>query len=271
MMFRTIRRAAVRFLPQSMRERLRTASNALRSIPYRGDARWCPVCGKSAGKFRKAGLVPRHDAECPHCGAGERHRFVWLYLTTMTDLFDGQAKRVLHVAPERCFEKLLSDALGPGYLTADLESPRAMVRMDITSIQYADNWFDVIYCSHVLEHVPEDRRAIREFYRVLRPDGWAILLVPVTVEQTFEDPTIVEPQERLRAFGRPDHVRRYGPDFEDRLREAGFQVHCTRVSDLYNAAEATRMGLTPVAGEIYHCFKGNELATEPSPTLFAQE
>jgi SAM-dependent methyltransferase len=197
--------------------------------------------------------VPREDARCPQCGALERHRFAWLFFIHRTDLFNGKARKVLHVAPEPCFEPRLRQRLGPGYLTADLLDPHVMERMDITRIQYPDESFDVIYCSHVLEHVPEDRQAMREFRRVLRKDGWAVLLVPITAQTTFEDPAITEPSERLRLFGQEDHVRRYGPDYVDRLRESGFDVFVTRVLDLFSEEEATRMGLTPAAGEIYLC------------------
>jgi SAM-dependent methyltransferase len=180
---------------------------------------------------------------------------VWLYFTQRTDLFDGATKRMLHVAPERCLERRLAGAIGAGYLTADLQDKRAMVRMDITTIAYPDNWFDVIYCSHVLEHVVDDRRAMREFHRVLRPSGWAILLVPITTDQTVEDPTIVDPKERLRLFGQEDHVRRYGPDYVNRLQDAGFKVRVSRASDLCEPAERVRMGLTAASGEIYQCSK----------------
>jgi len=132
-----------------------------------------------------------------------------------------------------------------------------MVKMDVTNIQFPNESFDVIYCSHVLEHIPDDRRAMREFCRVLKSDGWAILLVPVTSDQTFEDPSIVDPKERLKAFGQEDHVRRYGPDYIDRLSDAGFNVEMTKVSDLADSTEAVRMGLTPVSGDIYYCTKQN--------------
>jgi ubiquinone/menaquinone biosynthesis C-methylase UbiE len=108
-------------------------------------------------------------------------------------------------------------------MTADLHSP-AMVKMDITNIQFPDETFDVVYCSHVLEHVPDDRKAMREFYRVLKSNGWAVLLVPIIVEKTFEDPSIDKPKDRLRLFGQSDHVRKYGRDYVDRLRESGFSV-----------------------------------------------
>ncbi|MCL4743728.1 class I SAM-dependent methyltransferase [Candidatus Kuenenia sp.] len=124
--------------------------------------------------------------------------------------------------------------------------------MDITNIQYPDQSFDVIYCSHVLEHVDDDKQAMREFFRVLKNSGWAILLVPFTSEKTYEDPSIIEPAKRLKAFGQEDHVRRYGSDYVDRLREAGFIVKVTNVNDLVNGDEAVRMGLTPASGEIYY-------------------
>jgi SAM-dependent methyltransferase len=113
--------------------------------------------------------------------------------------------------------------------------------------------FDVIFCSHVLEHVSDDRRAMREFRRVLRYDGWAILLVPAVAEKTFEDPSVVDPAERLRRFGQEDHVRCYGPDYVDRLREAGFDVEEINVRDMFSDAEAIRMGLVRCAGSIHVC------------------
>ena len=145
--------------------------------------------------------------------------------------------------------------LGDGYLTADLFDPRVMVKMDITNIQYPDETFDVIYCSHVLEHVPDDKKAMCEFYRVLKSDGWAILLVPVTAKETFEDPAITDPAERLRLFGQKDHVRVYGPDYADRLAEAGFKVDISTPSDFLTAEQILRMGLSRATGEIYFCTK----------------
>ncbi len=173
----------------------------------------------------------------------------------MTDLFDGTPKKMLHIAPERFFQSKLRNFLGSNYITADLFDPLAMVRMDITDIQYPEGYFDVIYCSHVLEHVQDDKRAMREFYRVLAQGGWAILIVPTTAERTFEDPSIVNPSERLRVFGQEDHVRRYGIDFIDRLREAGFKVKVYCVPDLFEKSDVVLMGLTPASGEIYYCTK----------------
>ena len=189
------------------------------------------------------------------CGAVERHRLTWRYFEMMTDLFDGRPKRMLHIAPEPFFEKPLRKRLGAGYLTADLYNPRAMVKMDITDIQYPNQTFDVVYCSHVLEHVPDDRRAIREFHRVLKEQGWALLLVPITTDRTFEDPSVTDPAKRLELFGQQDHVRRYGPDFVGRLEEAGFDVNVVNPKDFLREEEIARIGVAE-AGEIFFCTKG---------------
>jgi len=185
----------------------------------------------------------------------ERHRLLWLFLQQKTNLFDGTSRSMLHVAPEPCLMSRFRDRLGGDYVTADLMSPLADVQMDITRIQYPDESFDVIYCSHVLEHVPDDRKALREFFRVLKKDGWAILLVPISAEITYEDPTIVTPEARLKAFGQEDHVRRYGPDYVERLREAGFIVNVTRAGDLATPEDIVRMALTEACGDIYFCTK----------------
>ncbi|MGB5965972.1 MAG: methyltransferase domain-containing protein [Sulfurimonadaceae bacterium] len=182
---------------------------------------------------------------------------LWIFFKTRTNLFNGLQKEMLHVAPEPVFQKLLSKQLGEGYLTADLYNPAAMVKMDITDIQYPDNTFDVIYCSHVLEHVDDDKKAMKEFYRTLKPDGWAILLVPILEGPTYEDPSITDPQERLKAFGQEDHVRKYGTDlvYLNRLKEAGFNVQITEASEFLDSEQITRMGITEAAQDIYYCTK----------------
>ncbi len=222
---------------------------------YHGHARYCPVCENFSRKFRHFGLVPREDAQCILCGALERHRFLWVYLQRRTNLFDEMPRNVLHVAAEQCYEQIFKKLFGQGYLTADLLNPRAMIKMDITNIQYADQSFDVIFCNHVLEHIQDDNQAIAEIFRVLKNDGWAILLVPLTSTKTFEDPTITNPAYRREAFGQKDHVRRYGPDYVDRLRKAGFQVEITEVIDLLNDNEIIQLGLSQTKEDIYYCTK----------------
>ena len=185
-----------------------------------------------------------------------------MFFRKQTDLLDGEDKRVLHVAPEACFERKLKRQLGNGYLTADFSDPRAMVKMDITDIQYPDHCFDVVYCSHVLEHVDDDRKAMREFWRILKPGGWAILLVPITADKTFEDPSIDTPSERLRVFGQEDHVRRYGPDYVDRLREAGFDVTVSGPKDFLSPHEIDQ--LATGERQIFYCEKPAHVTAEAS-------
>jgi SAM-dependent methyltransferase len=160
----------------------------------------CPLSGTRARRFLPfgGGTVVRPNARCAHCDSLERHRLIWLYLRNETDLFSPTGrKRMLHVAPEPVLrERLIGEPL-IDYLSADLEPGGADVQMDITAIDFPADSFDVIYCSHVLEHVPDDALAMRELCRVLRPTGWAILQVPILLARTDEDPSVTDPEERL--------------------------------------------------------------------------
>jgi SAM-dependent methyltransferase len=181
---------------------------------------------------------------------------VWLFFERRTDCFSGdQDRKTLHIAPEPCFEPRLRKVLGAGYLTADVLADRVDVRMDIANIQFPDGTFDIVYCSHVLEHVPDDKMAMRELQRVLKEGGWAVILVPITTQRTIEDPSITDPKERLRLFGQADHVRRYGPDYAGRLQAAGFTVSRVSPSDFLSPKEIEHMGITGAAGDIYFCQK----------------
>jgi SAM-dependent methyltransferase len=210
---------------------------------YFGFTRYCPICRSHLRSFKPFGLVPRTDALCPVCGSLERHRLIWLFFKRETNLFDRSPKKMLHFAPEKEFDAILRKTPALDYLTADLADPRAMVRMDIADIQYPDNSFDVIYCSHVLEHVPDDRKAMRQLNRVLKSTGWAVFVVPIKVEKTIEDPSITDPADRERLFGQHDHLRRYGPDFVGRLVEAGFDVTTFSATDIATAKRITRLAL----------------------------
>jgi predicted SAM-dependent methyltransferase len=224
-------------------------------ILNRGYDRYCPVCKKSSKRFGKFGLDSRDDAQCLYCGSLERHRLTWLYFERMTNLFDKDPKKMLHVAPEACFEERLKKQLGMGYISADIDGKRAMIQMDITRIQFDDETFDVIYCSHVLEHVVNEKAALLEFYRVLKKDGWAILLVPIVCEKTYEDPLVTDPAMRLQLFGQEDHVRNYGSDYIQRLKKAGFSVRIIKATDFLKHDEIEHMGITQAAGEVYYCTK----------------
>jgi SAM-dependent methyltransferase len=243
--------SAVRFVRNTLYER---TPPSVRRFLYQGTERYCVLCESSLRRFCAAGLNARPDASCPVCNSLERHRLLKLVTAEKTDLFSGSPKRVLHIAPEDAIERLVRTLPGVRYLSADLEEGRAAVRMDITNIQYPDASFDVVLCSHVLEHVPDDRKALQEFYRVLSPEGWAVIQVPIVGTATFENPSITDPEERLRAFGQRDHVRQYGCDFRDRIREARFAVEEITTEDMTSEDEARKMGL--VKGDrVYLCRK----------------
>ncbi len=208
-------------------------------------ARECPICGWEGERFERGGRNLRLDALCPKCRSLERQRLVWLYLLTETDLLSGPApQRVLHIAPEPALSRRLAERPWVDQLTADLDPRDVMVRMDVTAIDYPDDSFDVVYASHVLEHVPDDAAAMRELHRVLRPSGWGILQVPISAPVTDEDPTITDPAERARRFGQDDHVRHYGPDYADRLARAGFQVTIDAYPHRIGIDRVARFGLT---------------------------
>lgn len=224
-----------------------------RAAPFIGIKHYCPCCGWYLRKFLPFGVVTRPNARCPRCRSLERHRLLWLYLKERTNLF-SEPLRLLHFAPEAVFESAFTSLHNLDYITADLDSGRAMVKVDITDIIYEDNSFDAIICSHVLEHVGDDRKAMGELFRVLRPGGWAILMVPISGEITFEDPSITDPEERERFFGQWDHVRMYGADFADRLERAGFDVDVVGYAGELGERRMWRYGLG-TSDDIFLCTK----------------
>lgn len=215
---------------------------------YKGEGVECPICGSRYRKFLPYGYVrTRDNALCPNCLSLERHRLLWLWLTHETDLLRTYP-RTLHIAPEACIMHHLKrhfKSLPECYLTADLESPLAQLHFDVQQIPLPDDSVDIILCNHLLEHVADDRRALRELYRILRPGGWGVVLVPVdeSRKNTFEDDTITDPAERTRIFGQYDHRRIYGTDYIDRLREAGFETTAIDYAAALNETERRRYAL----------------------------
>lgn len=220
---------------------------------YIGNNVTCPCCEKKLRKFIPYGN--NINEICPICGSFARHRFLWLYLKDETDFFSLNLK-VLHIAPERAFEKLFKSLSNIDYINADINSVLTMVKMDITSIAYEDNLFDVILCVHVLEHIENEIKALGELYRVLKPGGWAIIQVPIDPmrQKTFSDPKIISPKEKARAYGRRDHVRLYGLDYQNRLKKAGFKVKVINYSDELGLEKIKKYGLTK-SRNIYFCIK----------------
>lgn len=215
-------------IPRRWLQRMASWAVPLMGLAYKGRGRECPVCGSRYRRFMPYGYVTsREDALCPHCLALERHRMIWLWLSECSDLFESRP-RLLHIAPEvslmRHFKRLYRGT--ENYITADLESPLADMHFDVQHIPLEDCSVDVVICNHLLEHVEDDRRAMHELYRILRPGGWGIALVPEdrSLPTTFEDDSITDPKERTRIFGQYDHRRLYGRDYDMRLAEAGFRV-----------------------------------------------
>lgn len=186
-----------------------------------------PIDGKSFKKMLPYGYgEQRANALSPSTLSLERHRLLWLYLKNETDFFTAD-KKVLHIAPEQCFLKLFKSQKNLNYITADLYSPIADVKADICNLPFDDNQFDVVFCNHVLEHITDDKKAMSELYRVLKPGGLGIFQIPqdLTRETTYEDFSITNPEERKKHFGQYDHVRIYGKDYFNRLRNVGFTVN----------------------------------------------
>ena len=222
--------------------------------PETGDRVTCPCCGNQTASFLPFGLAERPSAKCPSCGSKKRHRLLWLFLREQTEFFTARL-RVLHFAPERCFRKRFQKLPNLDYITADLAPEKVKLVIDITSIPASAGSFDAILCSHVLEHVSDDRQAMREMYRVLKPGGWAAVMVPMDWDRalTLEDPSIVSPADRERVFGQHDHMRLYGRDVSERLGSAGFTVVAHRAREL--GPEAGRIYALSSKDRVYHCRK----------------
>ncbi|MFI2742298.1 class I SAM-dependent methyltransferase [Zhouia sp. PK063] len=185
-----------------------------------------PIDGKSFKSFLPYGYgTQRENVLSPSTLSLERHRLLWLFLKQETNFFTANLN-VLHFAPEQAFYKRFRSLKNISYTTTDLNSPLADVKADICNLPFDDNSYDVILCNHVLEHIPNDTKAMQEMLRVLKPGGWGIFQIPQDIhrETTFEDDSITDPKERQRIFGQYDHVRVYGLDYFNKLRSIGFNV-----------------------------------------------
>lgn len=252
----------VRYHPTAkiLAETLRRAQVAIKGVipaPYLSAARrlWylgfrfaCPCCGKSFRRFMAFGVVPRPHARCPGCLCLERHRLLFLYLRDCTTFFTS-ALRVLHVAPMAILQRRFNMLYNFCYVSVTdafdtFAGSVPNVRSDVARLGFGDEVFDVVLCSHVLEHLPNDRKALQELLRVLKPSGWAIIQVPIWSDTTVEDPTVL-PRDRERVFGQWDHLRKYGPDFKTRPEEAGFAVKVNRYASELDSRTVVRHCLLP--------------------------
>jgi SAM-dependent methyltransferase len=235
--------ALKKLIPFWLAKKLRGTYQKISAFILRGDTYYCPYCKNSFRKFRPGGIdLPviyekqiigagyRLNDVCPRCHSLDRDRLVYLFLSQKTNIFTAPL-RIFHVAPEGCLRAMLSQVRNVSYDVGmkyheGFYYERSTNLLDITDLKYEDEIFDIIICNHVLEHIENDRKAIGELYRVLKPGGWAILQVPIskTLATTFEDPAVKSPEQREKIFGQYDHVRIYGQDYQSRLEQRGFIV-----------------------------------------------
>lgn len=237
----------LRRFPRPVLIRLSYAARPLLALWLKGSRYTDPIDGRQFRTFLPYGYEkPRENVLSPSTLSLERHRLLWLYLQNETDFFSKPA-RLLHFAPEQAFYRRFRQLSHLEYVTTDLNSPLAEVRADICDLPFASDSFDIILCNHVLEHIPDHHKALSELYRVLRPGGWGIFQVPQDLkrETTFEDPTITDPEQRRRIFGQYDHVRVYGRDYFDLLRQTGFDVEAVDYTVRFTPEMVDRYRLAP--------------------------
>lgn len=221
----------------------------LRARIYRGDKVECSCCNKTFSLFL---FSPYMAALCPFCLSMERYRLLCRYLRDEVDL-DSREIRLLDIAPTWCFQEFCRSFDKIDYLSIDIKSPIAMRHMDIRKLDLEDSGFDCVVCYHVLEHIDDDIKALRELHRVLKPGGWSIIQVPIHVEKTLERSSLSKKEQKdILKF--EDHVRAYGKDFADRLEEAGFQVEVLPYVKRFGAEEVKRYGLDKTE-DLYICRK----------------
>ncbi|MBP0904485.1 class I SAM-dependent methyltransferase [Mariniflexile gromovii] len=215
-------------IPRPLLIRLSYIIRPVLAFILKGNTFTDPIDGKSFKSFLPYGYgKQRNNVLSPSTLSLERHRLLWLYLKNETKFFNSkETLKVLHFAPEQCFLKRFKKLKNLDYTTTDLLSPIADVKADICNLPFTDNTYDVILCNHVLEHIPDDTKAMQELYRVMKVGGMGIFQIPQDLNRaiTFEDNTITDKKERAKIFGQYDHVRVYGRDYFDKLRSVGFKV-----------------------------------------------
>ncbi|WP_417196821.1 class I SAM-dependent methyltransferase [Bizionia sp.] len=245
-LFKTI----LNVIPRPILIRLSYLARPILAFFMKGNTYTDPIDGKSFKAFLPYGYGNQRDnVLSPSTLSLERHRLLWLYLQNDTDFFTAK-KSVLHFAPEQCFLKRFQKLNNLNYTTTDLESPIADVKADICNLPFEDNSYDIILCNHVLEHIPDDTKAMQELFRVMKPGGYGIFQIPQDLnrDSTFEDDSITDKKERAAIFGQYDHVRIYGRDYFDKLRNVGFKVEELDYTSTLSDAEIERYCLAK--GEI---------------------
>lgn len=243
-------------IPRPLLIRLSYVVRPILAFALKGTNFTDPIDGKSFKSFLPYGYgKQRNNVLSPSTLSLERHRLLWLYLKNETDFFSAE-KKVLHFAPEQAFYKRFRKMTNLDYVSTDLNSPLADVKADICNLPFKDNEFDVILCNHVLEHIPDDTKAMQELYRVMKVGGMGIFQIPQDLKRatTFEDNSITDKKERAKIFGQYDHVRIYGYDYFDKLRSIGFKVDEVDFTSKLSEADITKFCLAK--GEIIPvCYK----------------
>jgi SAM-dependent methyltransferase len=243
-------------IPRPILIRVSLVVRPILALLLKGSRYTDPIDGKSFRMLLPYGYgTQRNNVLSPSTLSLERHRLLWLYLQNETDFFTAP-KKVLHFAPEQEFYKRFKKQSNLDYTTTDLYSPLADVKADICNLPFKDNTYDIILCNHVLEHIPDDTKAMQELYRVLKPGGMGIFQIPqeITRATTFTDDSITDPKERAKIFGQYDHVRIYGLDYFDKLRSIGFQVEEVKYTETISPELVEKYCLAK--GEIIPvCFK----------------
>ncbi|MDR0734006.1 MAG: class I SAM-dependent methyltransferase [Dysgonamonadaceae bacterium] len=215
-----------RLFSEKRRIKNRLLFNKISSVFYCGNTYSCNCCGKSFRKFKSKGalLIKRENAECPYCASLERIRNLLFYIENETPLLT-QKLRLLHFAPEWCLLPVLKKAENLDYITADINPDLADYQVDIMNIPFPDKSFDYIICFHVLGHVPDEKKAVDELYRVLKTNGVALIstIIDPNNLQTFETAADT-PEKRLHYYSEPDLLRLHGRDFDQRLKQGRFNV-----------------------------------------------
>lgn len=231
-----------------------TRSRLLKKIKFFGFSHYCPLCRSNLRLFFTGTSGNKGtNVQCPVCGSMNRHRFAYLCLKSETNLFQAPMKRMLHIAPERSLGRLFKDCKFINYISGDLKQ-ESMLQVDITNMYFPDETFDVIFISHVFEHIIEDQKAFKEVFRVLKHKGFAILISPIGGEVTIEGSSIRDEKERLRIIRQVDHVRIYGEDYYQKIEEAGFKVKKIRLQLQDDPSLSKRLGISP-GGVIPYCIK----------------
>ena len=241
---------ALNSIPRPVLIRISYLVRPFLKIYLKGSRYTDPIDGSGFRKFLPYGYEnQRENVLSPSTLSLERHRLLWLYLKNETEFFNKNLK-VLHFAPEQAFYKRFRKLNNLDYTTTDLNSPLADVKADICDLPFEDDSFDFILCNHVLEHIPDDTKAMQELYRILKPGGTAVLQIPQELDraETFQDDSITDPKERAKIFGQYDHVRVYGRDYFQKLRNIGFEVEEVDYTSKLSEAEINKYCLAK--GEI---------------------